>query len=276
MGVRFDRVLDDFSGPFAKLTDAAKPPAGKITGTATAGYYFTHQANDSFIVINRLLKAGEDVSWLQNGPMGRGTFYVAARPTTRALVEKAASEFGLSFEAATTAPTGTMAHLKAPRIGLFDTYGNNNMPSGWTRLILENFEFPYERVFPPDLDKGGLHEKYDVSSSTATASSPQGAARVAVDVGVAALHLARADGAEADAPASPHSRFPRSSHDARVRSARRRWRRSSSSCRKVGPSSPSRRPRWVQCSNSACPRRIISSKTTIRSRARSSTSPVRC
>ncbi len=36
------------------------------------------------------------------------------------------------------------------------------MPSGWTRLILENFEFPYERVFPPDLDKGGLHEKYDV------------------------------------------------------------------------------------------------------------------
>ena len=36
------------------------------------------------------------------------------------------------------------------------------MPSGWTRLILENFEFPYERVFPPDLDKGNLREKYDV------------------------------------------------------------------------------------------------------------------
>ena len=36
------------------------------------------------------------------------------------------------------------------------------MPSGWTRLVLENFEFPYERVFPPDLDKGGLRAKYDV------------------------------------------------------------------------------------------------------------------
>ena len=36
------------------------------------------------------------------------------------------------------------------------------MPSGWTRLILENFEFPYELVFPPDLDKGGLRAKYDV------------------------------------------------------------------------------------------------------------------
>ena len=51
MGVQFDRILDDFSGPFEKLTDFAKAPAGRITGAATpAGYYFTHQANDSFIV----------------------------------------------------------------------------------------------------------------------------------------------------------------------------------------------------------------------------------
>jgi hypothetical protein len=51
--------------------------------------------------------------------------------------------------------------LRAPRIALFDTYGGG-MPSGWTRMVLENFEFPYELVFPPDLDKGGLRAKYDV------------------------------------------------------------------------------------------------------------------
>ena len=162
MGVRFDRILEDFSGPFEKLTDFAKAPAGRITGAATpAGYYFTHQANDSFIAINRLLAAGEDVSWLLDGPMGRGTFYVSAKPTTRAILQKAATDLGISFEAAPTEPSGG-AHLRKPRIALFDQYGNANMPSGWTRLILENFEFPYERVFPPDLDKGGLHEKYDV------------------------------------------------------------------------------------------------------------------
>jgi hypothetical protein len=163
MGVRFDRVLDDVSGPFEKLTDFANVPAGKITSASSpAGYYFSHQANDSFIVINRLLKAGEQVSWLQNGPLGRGTFYVAAKPTTRAILEKAANELGVSFDGAGTAPSGAAATLRTPRIGLFDTYGNSNMPSGWTRLILENFEFPYERVFPPDLDKGNLHDKYDV------------------------------------------------------------------------------------------------------------------
>ena len=163
MGVTFDRILDDFTGPFTKLTDFAKVPAGTIAAApASAGYYFTHQANDSFIVINRLLAAGEDVSWLQNGPMGRGTFYVAAKPTTRPILQEAATELGITFESAATAPTGPAAHLRKLRIGLFDTYGNSNMPSGWTRLILENFEFPYERLFPPDLDKGGLREKFDV------------------------------------------------------------------------------------------------------------------
>ena len=123
MGVTFDRILEDFNGPFEKLTDFAKVPAGKIAAQAPAGYYFTHQANDSFIVVNRLLAAGEDVSWLQTGPLGPGTFYVAAKPTTRALIQKAATDLGVSFESAATAPTGTMSHLKKLRIGLFDTYG---------------------------------------------------------------------------------------------------------------------------------------------------------
>src|SRR4030095_3952333 len=77
MGVRFDRILEGFAGPFERVKEAARVPAGRITTSAApAGYFFSHQANDSFIVLNRLLKAGEDVSWLENGPLGRGTFYV--------------------------------------------------------------------------------------------------------------------------------------------------------------------------------------------------------
>ncbi|MEO8075487.1 MAG: M14 metallopeptidase family protein [Acidobacteriota bacterium] len=162
MGVRFDRILDDFNGPFAKLTDFAKVPAGAITRTpAPAGYYFSHQKNDSFIVVNRLLAAGEEVSWLESGPFGRGTFYVAAKPTTLPILQKG-TDLGIDFEATPASPSGPAARLRKLRIGLFDTYGSNNMPSGWTRLVLENFEFAYDRVFPPDLDAGGLREKYDV------------------------------------------------------------------------------------------------------------------
>jgi uncharacterized membrane protein YgcG len=162
MGVRFDRVLDDFTGPFTKITDLTSPPVGTIGyAERPVGYYFTHEANNSFAIVNRLLKAGEDVSWLDSGPLGRGTFYVTAKAATRAPLERALP-LGVSFQPAATAPTGAAMALRAPRIALFDTYGNTNMPSGWTRLVLEDFEFPYERVFPPDLDKGTLRAKYDV------------------------------------------------------------------------------------------------------------------
>ena len=36
------------------------------------------------------------------------------------------------------------------------------MPSGWTRWLLEQFEFPFQLVYAPELDKGGLRDKFDV------------------------------------------------------------------------------------------------------------------
>jgi hypothetical protein len=162
MGVQFDRILDGFDGPFERLTDFAKVPAGIIRGAQQpAGFYFSHKSNDSFIAINRLLAANEEVSWLADGPMGPGTFYVANKPTTRAILQKAATDLGVSFEGTATAPTGVQSKLRKLRVGLYDTYGGT-MPSGWTRLLLENFEFPFEVVYPPMLDAGNLKTKYDV------------------------------------------------------------------------------------------------------------------
>ncbi len=166
MGVQFDRILDGFDGPFVKVVGMAVTPAGRVIGGTTgagqaAGYYFTHKANDSYIAVNRLTKAGETVSWLADGPMGAGTFYVTAKATTRATLDKLAVDLGLTFQAATSAPTGRMTVLRAPRIGLFDQYGGQ-MPSGWTRLVFENFEFPYTVVYPPMLDAGNLIDKFDI------------------------------------------------------------------------------------------------------------------
>ncbi|HMC11992.1 MAG TPA: hypothetical protein VKH44_11905, partial [Pirellulaceae bacterium] len=59
------------------------------------------------------------------------------------------------------APAKEAVAVKAVRIGLWDRYGGS-MPSGWTRWLLERFEFPFQVVFPPELDQGGLREKFDV------------------------------------------------------------------------------------------------------------------
>jgi hypothetical protein len=168
MGVQFDRVLDGFTGPFEKITAwNTTPPAGKVTAAGSAaGYVSDNRVNDSFIALNRLLKAGEDVVRLAS-PMtvnGKsfpaGALYVRAKTTTAANLAKI-TPIGVSFDATTSsAPTDGIA-MRAPRIGLWDNYGGS-MPAGWTRWILEQFEFPFSRVFAPELDAGNLNSKYDV------------------------------------------------------------------------------------------------------------------
>ena len=188
MGVKFDRVLDAFDGPFEVVTDwnLAPVPGRVITsGNRIAGYVMRHEPNNAFIAVNRLLAAGSEVWWLLAPWAGseprsaantrgnpRGTFFIAEGRQTRALIDRAARELGVSFEAVSRRPAGSDAtprggagldaiRLKAPRIGLWDRYGGS-MPSGWTRWILEQFEFPYEVVYPPMLDAGNLNTRYDV------------------------------------------------------------------------------------------------------------------
>ncbi len=184
MGIEFDRVLDGFEGPFEPVTDwNVAPPKGALGGAKGArGYVFSTRPNDSFIALNRLLKAGEEVyrsatpltAGVTNFPAG--SFYVKAGRATPTVVRKIADELGVSFEGTKTAPPVGAARMKTLRIGLWDQYGGS-MPSGWTRFILEQFEFPFERVYPPQLDAGNLNAKYDVLIFVTGAIPGQGAGR---------------------------------------------------------------------------------------------------
>jgi len=168
MGIVFDRVLDAFDGPFEKIPDLAPVPAGKVAqAPAGGGYLLSHQVNDAFVAVNRLMKANEEVYWLKsaatvNGKMyPAGTMYVTAKATTLPILQKLTTDKGLTFDSVAQRPAGDVMKLKPMRIGLWDTYGGS-MPSGWTRWILEQYEFPFEVVYPQTLDAGNLNAKYDV------------------------------------------------------------------------------------------------------------------
>jgi hypothetical protein len=153
MGVQFDRILEPFSGPFEKVTQwNVKPPAGSVVSLPnTRAYTLTRDSNDAFRAVNRMLAAGERVS-------GGERFQFEAATQTRKRLESLAQELGLSFQAVGQ-PAGPPL-LRRARIGLWDQYGGS-MPSGWTRWILEQFEFPFSRVFPQELDAGNLQAKFD-------------------------------------------------------------------------------------------------------------------
>tara|TARA_Y100000590_G_scaffold466934_2_gene643944 strand:- start:2338 stop:5058 length:2721 start_codon:yes stop_codon:yes gene_type:complete len=165
MGIQFDRVLDGFSGPFEVVDGLAEIPMGEVMTSASAsGYVFDHRNNNSFLVINRLLVQGSDVYWLlgSSGSVGfkEGDFYVSKNQVSDDTIRTLATETGVDFHAVGR-PTGEMLKLLRPRIGLWDRYGGS-MASGWTRMILEDFEFDFEVVYPSDITKGNLRERFDV------------------------------------------------------------------------------------------------------------------
>lgn len=167
MGVEFDRILEGFDGPFEKVSGLAKPLAGKVRFMVGAsGYLLDHSVNDSVIAVNRMLAAGNEVYWLDEaiGANGQrypvGTIYVPASDGVGAALTEMALELGISVDGTATRPNAAARQLSPVRVGLWDRYGGS-MPSGWTRWLFEQFEFPYERVFPQELDDGGLDDKFD-------------------------------------------------------------------------------------------------------------------
>jgi hypothetical protein len=170
MGIKFDRILDGFDGPFEKIADLAPVPQAKVTAPPRGGaYVIDARVNDAFVAVNRLLKAKQAVSratapFTINGKSyAAGSFLVPATTESTPILEKVAADKGLTIDGVQAVPTGEHPPfpVRPVRIGLWDQYGGS-MPSGWTRWIFEQYEFPFEVVFPQTLDAGNLNAKYDV------------------------------------------------------------------------------------------------------------------
>ncbi len=164
MDVKFDRILDGFDGPFTRVTeDLVSPPVGRIASADGARGYLVHHVNDAFVAVNRVLARGGKAWWYTDGlqaaghTFGPGAFYLE---TDRATIEALARDKGLDFYGVPGRPAGNVMELEPVKVGLWDRYGGS-MPSGWTRMILEDFEFDFEVVYPPELDNGDL-SRFDV------------------------------------------------------------------------------------------------------------------
>jgi len=178
MGVKFDRVLDGFDGPFERVT-AVSHPVGRVAGVEQpAGYLVSHHQNDAFVAVNRLMKAGEIVYWpadrrIGGAADGLGAMYIPRRAGTPALLQKAAGDLGLTFTGVAAPPQGRALQLRPVRIGLWDRYGGSS-PSGWMRWLFERFEFPFEVVYAQTLDAGNLARRFDVIILASDASLLRG------------------------------------------------------------------------------------------------------
>ena len=166
MGVEFDRILDGFSGPFQPIPWLAEPLPGTVAGAGSPAGYMVDHVNEAFTAVNRVLASGGQVHWVEETFDAAGTsfepgaFFIPADAATQSQLEEWATQLGISFHAVAAAPASTF-ELTHARVGLWDRYGGS-MPSGWTRYVLEDFEFNFEVIYPPDIDAGNLNDRFDV------------------------------------------------------------------------------------------------------------------
>ncbi len=110
----------------------------------------------TWIAINRLLAMDAEVYRDETN----GRFFVRNTQTTRAAIERLARELGVDF---TVAPEDLSAYrrLRAPRVGLYAGFVPI-MDEGWTRWVLEQYEFQFARLDNARIAEGGLREDFDV------------------------------------------------------------------------------------------------------------------
>lgn len=168
MGVKFDRFLENFDGPFEQVPyGELQSPKGSMDASAsTAGYLINAKTNNAFLAVNDLLKEGAEVYRLPEGVAGKnnlpaGSFYVAGGAKAKAVLDKSASDYGVTVVSASKAPTEPIAKVTKPRIALWDAYGGS-MPSGWVRWLMEQYHFDADIIYSKGIDAGDLRKKYDV------------------------------------------------------------------------------------------------------------------
>lgn len=87
-----------------------------------------------------------------------GTFVV--RDADRGRLEALARELGLDFVGTGGLPDADVLEIREPRVGVYKSWVTS-MPEGWTRWVLDEFEFRVDTLHDADLTDEGL-APYDV------------------------------------------------------------------------------------------------------------------
>jgi hypothetical protein len=161
MGVRVDPVGTPVEATLSVVA-AWTPTEGAVAPGATR-YVLDGRLNDAFHAMNLLFDAGADLRRVDaTGPGVRAGDFVVTGGVSAEEVSGIATETGVDFRAL-NADVNSISHpLERQRIGMYQRYYGGNMDEGWTRLMLEDFAFPYSTLMDADILEGDLHRKYDV------------------------------------------------------------------------------------------------------------------
>ena len=163
LGVETYQVMQPFEASLSQV-DEVKIPSGQIEGEGRYGL-FSHTDNAFARLVNRLFKRGQAVFWAPNGfraeeeSFPAGTLMVRFEEEEFPL-EQMLKDIPLKVQLVKKRPELAWQRIRMPQIGLYKSF-SSAMDEGWTRWILEGYEFPYRSLYDQDIREADLSD-YDV------------------------------------------------------------------------------------------------------------------
>ena len=163
MGVEVEKVslsLDQRKG--LRAITETDWPVGRVEGSGPV-YALSHQANNTSKLINAALKAKRAVSIAKTEFSSDGARY----PAGTVLIEPGAdlaslaSKYNLKFQRLSQKTGAPTAKLRNVRVGLYKPW-LASMDEGWTRWLLEQYEFNLKSVDNKAVKAGRLNASFDV------------------------------------------------------------------------------------------------------------------
>ena len=125
--------------------------------TGSNSWLFEYNGAVSAMLVNRLLKGGAKVT-LTKAEVGSSPWVVAnAKPE---VWSKATEGFEVRNDAPAAKAAGLGTTLNKPRVAIYQSF-DPSMDEGWTRWVLDHYEFDYTVLHNKDVKAGGLRAKFD-------------------------------------------------------------------------------------------------------------------
>jgi hypothetical protein len=121
-----------------------------------ANIRFPYSGARSAVIVNRLLKAGVPVK-LVGGASNQNPLIETA-PNSQAW-STATRDFDVVVKT-TSADPGIGTTLRLPRVGVYQPW-TANIDEGWTRWVLDQYEFPFTTLHNTDVIAGRLRSRFD-------------------------------------------------------------------------------------------------------------------
>jgi hypothetical protein len=150
----------------AKSIQQAVTPAG-VTSTSARYYLIERRYMNSFGLVNSLLKDSVSVfettqpTQSENRKFTAGLFVVSADAVARDKLDGLSKEWEVPVVGVGAKSTSLMREIKAARIGIYQPW-LTSMDEGWTRYVLDQFNFAYQILHNEDFKKLNASLKQDL------------------------------------------------------------------------------------------------------------------